>query len=107
MRRISYRLLLSAIGLSVGFILIVFVFSHSNGNDAATENKPRQSAECNCPEISKNKQNVASSSLLIQTSLPNKTATCTEVKNTSAVQRAIVIFYPHHQRDYFFPEVRW
>ncbi|CAF1147464.1 unnamed protein product [Adineta ricciae] len=107
MRRISYRLLLSAIGLCVGFILIVFVFSHSNGGDVTPEKTPRQSAECNCPETSKTKSNAAGSSILTQTSIPNKTAACKEVKNTSAVQRAIVIFYPHHQRDYFFPEVRW
>jgi hypothetical protein len=32
---------------------------------------------------------------------------CTPVSQDSPVQRAIIIYYPHHQSDYFFPEVRW
>lgn len=32
---------------------------------------------------------------------------CTPVEKEAAVQRAIIIYYPHHQSEYFFPEVRW
>jgi hypothetical protein len=37
----------------------------------------------------------------------DRLTSCKEVQKNASVQRAIVIYYPHHQSEYFFPEIRW
>ncbi|UJR27829.1 hypothetical protein I4U23_009097 [Adineta vaga] len=104
MRRNTFKFLLSAIGLSVGCILIVSITNNLGG--ARSDKKNFKKVECDCPQTINAKSSISSSiSATIQSQ--NKPTKCTEVKNTSAVQRAIVIFYPYHQSEYFFPEVRW
>jgi hypothetical protein len=102
MRRITLRFMLTAIGLSICFIVIVsFVTGHFGGN-STDENF--QSTKCDCT------RNAASNILLALTNFTSnkaRSSPCIEVQQSSPVQRAIIIFYPHHQSEYFFPEVRW
>ena len=98
MRRLYTRALLSAIGLSVCCILLAFVVSNSNQKHVTDEISPN---DCNCPM-----SQARAESLVNPTSMASAKV-CHEVKNESAVQRAIVIYYPHHQAEYFFPEIKW
>jgi hypothetical protein len=100
MRRITLRFIITAIGLSLCFIVIT-LFVTGNSRD---ENF--QSAKCDCPSARK-----AAPQIILPepnfTSNKTRSSQCKEVQQSSPVQRAIIIFYPHHQSEYFFPEVRW
>ncbi|CAF1077399.1 unnamed protein product [Adineta steineri] len=99
MRCVGLRFVLAAIGLSIFCILVVFVTSNSRDD---IHEKLSQPTKCDCP-LTKD----APSIVPVLSSTVVKPKSCVEVQNTSAVKRAIVIFYPHHQSEYFFPEVRW
>ena len=108
MRRLSRRSLLSAIGLCVSLLLLAFVLTNSNHHTKDTPGAP-----CDCPKaIKDDAQKSSAVAPPIAKQLPN-TATlpplpaCKPVGLDSPVQRAILIYYPHHQFDYFFPEIRW
>lgn len=103
MRRVSLRLIFTAIGFSLCFILIAFVTSNYSRN---TNEKPFQSIKCDDPSAQEAGAKISSSISNI-TSKSTRSKPCIEVKKSSPVQRAIVIYYPHHQSEYFFPEVRW
>jgi hypothetical protein len=103
MRRISLRLILSAIGLCVGCILLGFVIS--NQNNTTHEEKP-QSVKCDCPSAEAAVTKIIPSVLNVTANV-ERPIPCIEIQKDSPVQRAIVIYYPHHQSEYFFPEVRW
>jgi hypothetical protein len=103
MRRLTLRFLLSAIALTVCGILIAFVISNSGG---VLHEIKAQSVECDCPTTPKAVPIVTVAASTSKHAV-SASRSCVEVKNTSAVQRAIIIFYPHHQSEYFFPEVRW
>ncbi len=105
MRRITLRFILCAIGSTVGCIFVVFVISNSTGD---THKPESQSVICNCPV----KQEIVPkiiSTVPVSTVTPHAAVfrPCKEIEKTSPVQRAIIIYYPHHQSEYFFPEVRW
>ncbi|CAF5079020.1 unnamed protein product, partial [Rotaria sp. Silwood1] len=74
------------------------------GNDThQTESKP---VKCDCSSTQNSfPQTIPSVSNIT----PNKPILkpCEPIEKTSPVQRAIIIYYPHHQSEYFFPEVRW
>ena len=103
MRRITLRYILTTIGLSLCCIFIAFVFINYSGN---TSEKTSQSVKCDC---SSKQEAVLKTIPSVSVDAPNtaRSRTCIEVQKSSPVQRAIVIFYPHHQSEYFFPEVRW
>lgn len=116
MRRISLRSIFTAVIGTAFFLLLIFVATNSNEN--FDENK-LSSIKCNCPEklpyvervtAPKTEKNVE---VKVETSTAESTTTvpplppCQPVSNTSAVQRAIIIYYPHHQAEYFFPELKW
>ncbi len=110
MRRISLRFVLCAIGSTVACIFIIFILSNSNSD---TNKHESQSIPCNCPEAQATVPKIIPTvpvSTTPTSTLTSHTAIskpCIEVQKTSPVQRAIIIYYPHHQSDYFFPEVRW
>ncbi len=103
MRRISLRHICSAIVISVCCIVLAFVISNSDDNARITE---LQSVKCDCPLTLETVRRVIPT---VSTINPNavRFATCKDIEKTSPVQRAIIIYYPHHQSEYFFPEVRW
>jgi hypothetical protein len=132
MRRISPRSIVSAIGLSLCFVVLIFIFNNLNSHNI---NEPDVlPIKCDCPalppqiitppppkvEIPVTQKIEPSTTLKVETPPPTakvdvthitKTTPpfppCKLVENSSAVQRAIIIYYPHHQSEYFFPEVRW
>jgi len=131
MRRISPRSILSAIGLSVCLLVLIFIFNTLNNPTNDDDVLP---IKCDCPTLppqiitpASNKIEVpvtqkvetSTSTPKVETPTPTKidvtTSTqtlpslppCKPVEKESAVQRAIIIYYPHHQAEYFFPEVRW
>ncbi|CAF4078946.1 unnamed protein product [Rotaria sordida] len=65
-----------------------------------------KSVKCNCPSAQNSFPQIIPSVL---TTIRNEVILkpCKEIQKGSPVQRAIVIYYPHHQSEYFFPEVRW
>lgn len=131
MRRISPRSILSAIVLSVCCIFIIFLMNNLNG--ALSEPEPLP-VTCDCPKLPP--QIITVLPAKIEPPVPPKVEVpvapkvedpppaarvdpapisptipplppCTPVEKDAAVQRAIIIYYPHHQSEYFFPEVRW
>ncbi len=103
MPRFTLRLIFSAIGLFVCFILLAFVMSNSGDKIHIQESQP---VNCDCPLTQERVPNIIPSVLTVRSNKV-RLATCKEVQKTSPVQRAIIIYYPHHQSEYFFPEVRW
>jgi hypothetical protein len=134
MRRQLSRSILSAIGLSAGLLLITFIVT--NFRQDAKIRGPL-SATCNCPSLETRIErlekltvpnldksdarktiavNVDTTTTTTATPLISATTTttllpelppCKHVSKESPVQRAILIYYPHHQSEYFFPEIRW
>ena len=113
MRRITLRFIISVIGLSICGVLLAFVFSKPSDNIHIPESQP---IKCDCPEkVEVVPKGAIPEVIITQTTTSHpivitkatKVFTCKEVEKTSPVQRAIVIYYPHHQSEYFFPEVRW
>lgn len=119
-RRGFPRSLVPAIGLSVGLLLVIFVITNWTNGYGEVE---FPTVKCNCPTLAPQPvakavpaaETKAASTAAVVTSTATTTMTtttpplppCIPVSNESAVQRAIIIYYPHHQSEYFFPEVRW
>jgi hypothetical protein len=96
MFRLTRRFMFVAIGLFTCGLLLLLVIRQS------------QTTSCNCPTWSKE----ANSHKELISSLPvryntNRLNSCKEIDGNRSVQRAIIIYYPHNQKDYFFAEVRW
>lgn len=106
MRRISLRCICSAIGVCICCILLVFAVSNFNGNDRETKSAL---TNCDCPPQEKSNSEVAPVIVTSTTVTPQLTVfkPCEAVQKTSPVQRAVLIYYPDHQKNEFFPEVRW
>ncbi len=118
MRRISPRSILSAIGLSVCFLILLFIVNNLNTHTINTEPLP---VKCDCPTLPPapppKVETVAVAKVEVpaapkidattSTQTPPPLPPCQPIEKESPVQRAIIIYYPHHQSEYFFPEVRW
>jgi len=116
-RRISPRLILSAIGLSVCLPILIFIVNNLNSQPSSTEPLP---VKCDCPTLPPPPPKIETVAPLkievpfapkidatTSTQTPPPLPPCKPVEKESPVQRAIIIYYPHHQSEYFFPEVRW
>lgn len=126
MRRISPRSIISAIGLSACFLIIISIVNnlYTHTPDIELPLPPK----CDCPSLPppppKTEAPVVAKIEVPVTPKPEPVAVpnvdtttstqttpplppCTPVGKDAAVQRAIIIYYPHHQSEYFFPEVRW
>ncbi len=119
MRRITLRFICYTIGLFVCFILLAFSMSNLGDHTSIREFQPVP-IKCDCPlqqevvpKIIPKVPTVIPTVPTVTPAVSTVTAstisseTCNEVQKTSPVQRAIIIYYPHHQSEYFFPEVRW
>lgn len=132
MRRISPRSILSAIGLSVCLLIIIFIVNNLNAHTNDIE-PPAAPVKCDCPSLpppaakteapavakvevpvvtkTETPKTEAPAAPKVDTATTTQTTPplppCTPVGKDVAVQRAIIIYYPHHQSEYFFPEVRW
>jgi hypothetical protein len=130
MRRISPRSIVSAIGLSVCLFVLLFIVNNFNVHPSDPDLLPKN---CDCPTLRPETHAAAAPKVevpppaKVETPAPAKTETpvaskidsvtstrtpppfpaCKLVEKDSPVQRAIIIYYPHHQSEYFFPEVRW
>lgn len=107
MRRITLRLVISAIGVSILGILLIFTITNYGHKYEQIETKP---VKCDCPVVEKIV--IQTVPAVVNTISPNISRIpifkiCNETQQSSPVQRAIIIYYPHHQGEYFFPEVRW
>ncbi|CAF0812581.1 unnamed protein product, partial [Rotaria sordida] len=101
--RITLRLILLAIALCISCILLIFIIINVTGNIYHIESKL---VKCNCPSAQNSFPQIIPS---ISTTIRNEVILkpCKEIQKSSSIQRAIVIYYPHHQSEDFFPEVRW
>ncbi|CAF3740625.1 unnamed protein product [Rotaria sordida] len=101
--RITLRLILLAIALCISCILLIFIIINVTGNIYHIESKL---VKCNCPSAQNSFPQIIPS---ISTTIRNEVILkpCKEIQKSSPIQRAIVIYYPHHQSEDFFPEVRW
>lgn len=99
MRRISLRNILCTISLSVLCLCVIFLI-----NNATNSNDLDESLNIGCDCSSKQGELRRRIPPVVNT---NVLKPCEQVEKTSPVQRAIIIYYPNHQSDYFFPEVRW
>ncbi|CAF4918381.1 unnamed protein product, partial [Rotaria sp. Silwood1] len=101
--RVTLRLILLIIGICICCILLTFAISNFGNDTHQIEPEP---VKCDC-SLTQNSfpQTIPSVSNIT----PNKPILkpCKPIKKTSPVQRAIVIYYPSHQSEYFFPEVKW
>ncbi|CAF4331421.1 unnamed protein product [Rotaria sp. Silwood2] len=105
--RVASRLIPSTIGICVCCIILVFIISNISNNTPEVEST---SVKCNCPSTQNSfPQTTVLGSATTTTTTQNKAILkpCEEIQKSSPVQRAILIYYPHHQSEYFFPEVRW
>jgi hypothetical protein len=98
MRRISLRTMAFAILMCVSISLLIYAINiyETNGQ--------QQIIECDCPT---HKENVSTITKSTSHQRSDAFRPCEQISNISAVQRGIIIYYPHHQSEYFFPEVRW
>ncbi|CAF4391637.1 unnamed protein product, partial [Rotaria sp. Silwood2] len=104
--RVASRLIPSTIGICVCCIILVFIISNISNNTPEVEST---SVKCNCPSTQNSfPQTTVLGSTTTTTTTQNKAILkpCEEIQKSSPVQRAILIYYPHHQSEYFFPEVR-
>ncbi|CAF3342728.1 unnamed protein product [Rotaria sp. Silwood1] len=101
--RVTLRLILSATGISVCCFLLVLIVRNFSNN---THEKESKSVKCDYPSTQTLFSQTTSSVSNITRNKPILKP-CKPIKKTSPVQRAIVIYYPHHQSEEFFPEVRW
>lgn len=123
MRRISLRTIFTAIATTACVLLVIFIITNTGDDPDHIE---IEQVKCNCPTLPPNARVEQKESInqpketapppsptpeKTQPTTPTTTTRplppCTEVSNTSAVQRAIVMYYPHHQIEYFLPELRW
>lgn len=118
MRRISPRSITTAIAIAVCFLISTFIVNHFNRQSEEVD----PALKCDCPtiapEIITSRIEVTviqrvevpvpsnGSSYFVTKTLP-PLPPCTPITAEAPVQRAIIIYYPHHQGEYFFPEVRW
>ena len=103
MRRIIQRMVFLAIILSLSLVLLATVIGNSGNGD---DEQDVEADQCNC---AKNPAAAGSAVRLSRLINPNanRFKDCKNTDTNSSVQRAIVIYYPSHQQEYFFPEVRW
>jgi len=120
MPRISPRSLTSAIGVSLFLCIIFFIMNHRSDD---TELIP---VKCDCPTIPATTVNKLTTTKTdaptppkVEAAVVPKIVTstvtstlppfppCKQIDTNSSVQRAIIIYFPYHQSEYFFPEVRW
>lgn len=119
MRRISRRLIFSAIALSICLFILLFIVNNLNEPSEHLESPPYK---CECPLLIESHAKAEKSNVLKEvlhpqnigmrndsrtTTTPPPSPPCKQVDKNSPIQRAIIIYYPHHQSEYFFPEVRW
>ena len=120
MRRTSLNSILTVIALPVGLLMLILVVSHLSDH---SDNAEPSSVKCQCPTMTEstvkinlstvtNHDIVSASTSTTDIAFNNTSTTqplsfCKEIDKSSPVQRAIIIYYPHHQSEYFFPEVRW
>lgn len=121
MARVFRYSLIRAIALTAGLLVIIFIVTNWN-NDYGDIEFP--TVKCNCPtaappalvkteRVTKAKEVPLAPVTTTTTETTTTTTTtpplppCHPISNESAVQRAIIIYYPHHQSEYFFPEIRW
>ncbi|CAF0832488.1 unnamed protein product [Rotaria sp. Silwood1] len=105
--RVTLRSIITAIGLCMCCILLLFRYSNFDNDTHAKEPKP---IECNCPSTQKSFPQTTPSTSQSTITTTRQVAIlkpCKPIEKTSPVQRAIVIYYPNHQSESFFPEVRW
>ena len=107
MRRLNRRLIFAGIGAALLCFLLMFVVNNNSTGSANDENQPKI-GRCHCPSDQQATFPPESSAKQAIVN-PNvrRFESCQDTDPKSAVQRAILIYYPHHQSDYFFPEVRW
>ena len=119
LRRISLRSILTLICLVICFLLSSFIAT--NLTREPTDVDP--ALKCDCPTIAP--QIITSRievtviqrvevpvpggnvSTIYVPQTPRPLPPCTHLTDDAPIQRAIIIYYPHHQSEYFFPEVRW
>lgn len=99
MRRISRRHILCTISLCIVCLCLIFLINNTKNSNSIGEPAV---VDCDCS--SKHGETTTKFPLVLST---NVLKSCEQVEKSSPVQRAIIIYYPHHQSDYFFPEVRW
>lgn len=107
MRRLNRRLIATGIGAAVLCLIVIFAL---NAKSTENDDDEFQSkiGKCHCPSDHKATFPPESSAKIeMENPNVNRFDLCKDTDPTSAVQRAILIYYPHHQGDYFFPEVRW
>jgi hypothetical protein len=130
MRRISPRSVLTAIALSLFLLTLIFIINNSHD----IETPP---VKCDCPTVVEAAPKIdkpivvkteppvppkaeppappkTEPPVVPKTDTTTSTQTppltyppCKQVEKSSSVQRAIIIYYPSHQWEYFFPEIRW
>lgn len=101
MRRLIQRMVLLAVVVSLSLVLLTTVIGNS-GNDQHDE---PSTDSCDC---AKNPSaGAAIRAVPVVNPNANRFKNCKDTDRNSSVQRAIVIYYPSHQHEYFFPEVRW
>ena len=100
MRRISPRHILCAIILSVVCLCVIFLINNATSSNSLFDESLKIDCDCSSKEgeIPRRIPSVVNRNVL---------KPCEQMEKTSPIQRAIIIYYPHHQSDYFFPEVRW
>ena len=103
MRRCGLKFLVTTIALTTTSILIIISTANSKSKRHDRENIL---VNCDCPQL-KNDQHFLTPTNATEFKTTNQGNSCREPDRNSSIQRAIIIYYPSHQNDYFFPEVRW
>ena len=106
MPRIFPRSSLSSIVLFVCLIATILTVNHLY---TLRDDPEVRAAKCNCSELPLQVITpvVPKVEIAISTTTVPPPPPCRPVETESAVQRAILIYYPHHQTGHFFPEIRW
>lgn len=101
MRRGSRRALLAAIGLTSLCLFVLFLINHQYADSFGFSQPKSVEAACDCPKPVENVEKK------IEQPQEKSSKVCRKVDKGSPIQRAILLYYPDHQKDYFFPEIRW
>lgn len=102
MRRSNRRFLISIITVIATSLLLLFFVINSK---QSTSRKSVLTVPCDCDQVKyvENK----SKNLNPIPSEQNRLTMCQDLDKNSSILRAILIYYPDHQANDFFPEVRW
>jgi hypothetical protein len=111
------RSILTVIVLSVCFFVLIFILDNLN---TRTNDRDLSLVKCDCPTLPPPAPRIETSFVAkVEVPVAPKIDVvtsartlpplppCQPVEKNSPVQRAIIIYYPHHQSEYFFPEIRW